>query len=93
MSVPQLRTPSRRVVKDELQPILAKAGLELPTTLLEDHGAFISSLDDIIASLPDDKSILPYPDLTKYPRTDIHVPEDNELGAWATKVESTELAI
>ncbi|KAI2777994.1 putative amidase [Daldinia loculata] len=86
MSVPQLRTPSRRVVKDELQPILAKAGLELPTTLLEDHGAFISSLDDIIASLPDDKSILPYPDLTKYPRTDIHVPEDNELGAWATKV-------
>ncbi|OTB18605.1 hypothetical protein K445DRAFT_314483 [Daldinia sp. EC12] len=86
MSVVQLGTPSRIVAEDELRPVLAKGGLKLSGSLVDDYRTLVSSLDAAIASLPDDKSILPYPDLLKYPRTDIHVPEDNELGAWATKV-------
>ncbi|KAK6951548.1 hypothetical protein Daesc_006069 [Daldinia eschscholtzii] len=73
MSVVQLGTPSRIVAEDELRPVLAKAGLELSGPLIDDYRTLVSSLDAAIASLPDDKSILPYPDLLKYPRTDIHV--------------------
>lgn len=80
-----LGTPQGRVA-EELQPLLTKAGLELPNPLVEDYSTLISSLDAAIASLPDDKDVKPYPDLAKYPRTDIHIPEDNEFGAWATKV-------
>ncbi|KAI0100434.1 amidase signature enzyme [Hypoxylon sp. NC0597] len=86
MSVVQLGTPDKRVTEDELRPLATKAGLKLSEPLLEDYSVLISALDAAIASLPDDKSVLPRPDLTKYPRTDIHIPEDNELGAWATKV-------
>ncbi|KAI1138381.1 amidase signature enzyme [Hypoxylon sp. FL0543] len=86
MSVVQLATPGRRVTEDELRPVAAKAGLKLSEPLLENYSTLISALDAAIASLPDDKGVLPRPDLTKYPRTDIHIPEDNELGAWATKV-------
>ncbi|KAI0378488.1 amidase signature enzyme [Hypomontagnella monticulosa] len=86
MSVVQLGIPSNKVTEDDLRPIFAKAGLELSEPLLGDFSTLISSLDAAIESLPDDKEVLPRPDLTKYPRTDIHIPEDNELGAWATKV-------
>ncbi|KAI2607794.1 amidase signature enzyme [Hypoxylon sp. NC1633] len=86
MSVVQLGTPQNRVTEEELRPVLAEAGLELSEPLLGDFSTLISSLEAAIASLPDGKNVLPYPDLTKYPRTDIHIPEDNEMGAWATKV-------
>ncbi|CAJ2510493.1 Uu.00g133020.m01.CDS01 [Anthostomella pinea] len=74
------------VTGDDLKPLLSKAGLELSAPLLDDFSKLVSSLEDAIASLPDAKSVLPRPDLEKYPRTDIHIPEDNEMGAWATKV-------
>ncbi|KAI1377085.1 amidase signature enzyme [Hypoxylon crocopeplum] len=86
MSVVQLGTPQQRVTEKELQPVLSQAGLEVSEPLLGDFTTLISSLDAAIASLPDDKDVLPYPDLNKYPRTDIHIPEDTEMGAWATKV-------
>ncbi|KAI1099337.1 amidase signature enzyme [Jackrogersella minutella] len=86
MSVVHLGTPDRRVSEDELRPVITKAGLELSEPLLENFSTLVSALDAAIASLPDDRSVLPRPDLTKYPRTDIHIPEDNDLGAWATKV-------
>ncbi|OTB02573.1 hypothetical protein M426DRAFT_194189 [Hypoxylon sp. CI-4A] len=86
MSVVQLGTAQKRVTEDELRPVVTKAGLKLSDPLLDNYSTLISTLDAAIASLPDDKDVLPRPDLTKYPRTDIHIPEDNELGAWATKV-------
>ncbi|KAL7624933.1 hypothetical protein AAE478_004147 [Parahypoxylon ruwenzoriense] len=86
MSVVQLEVTNSMIAEEELQPILAKAGLELPKSLLEDYGTLISGLETAIAALPDDKDVIPRPDLAKYPRTDVHIPEDNELGAWATKV-------
>ncbi|KAI8957046.1 putative amidase [Daldinia sp. FL1419] len=86
MTATQSEILSKGVTQDELQPILAKAGLELPSPLLQDYCTLVSSFDTAIASLPDDKSVLPHPDLVKYPRADIHIPKDTELGAWATKV-------
>ncbi|KAI4864961.1 amidase signature enzyme [Hypoxylon rubiginosum] len=82
----QLGTTEHQVTEEDLQPILTKAGLELSDPLLQDYSTLLSGLDAAIASLPDDKAVKPHPDLTKYPRTDIHIPDDNEFGAWATKV-------
>ncbi|KAI0003565.1 amidase signature enzyme [Xylariaceae sp. FL0662B] len=86
MSVVQLGSAAEKVTGEELKPLLVKAGLELSPPLLEDYTTLMSSLEAAISALPDDKSVLPRPDLEKYPRTDIHIPEDNEFGAWATKV-------
>ncbi|KAI1774433.1 amidase signature enzyme [Hypoxylon cercidicola] len=83
--VVQLGTPENQVTAEDLQPILAKAGLELSKPLLQDYSTLLSGLDAAIASLPDDKAVKPYPDLVKYPRT-VHTLDDNEFGAWATKV-------
>ncbi|KAI1204606.1 amidase signature enzyme [Annulohypoxylon truncatum] len=82
----QVATTGKKVSEDELRPIITKAGLELSEPLLENFSTLISSLDKAISALPDDKSVLPRPNLAKYPRTDVHIPEDNDLGAWATKV-------
>lgn len=79
------KTEKNRVSEDDLRPVVTKAGLELSEPLLENFSTLISSLDKAISSLPDDKDVFPRPDLVKYPRTDIHIPEDNDQGAWATK--------
>ncbi|KAI0517468.1 putative amidase [Xylaria bambusicola] len=86
MSLIQLESGPNRVVGDDLKPILKKAGLDLSESLVEDYSTLLTSFEAAIDSLPDDRKVQPRPDLDKYPRKDIHVPEDNESGAWATKV-------
>lgn len=63
---------------------MSKAGLKVEDT--EDYSALLGVLEDAIAKLGDDKELMPRPDLSKYPRTDVHVPKDTEGGGWATKV-------
>lgn len=46
----------------------------------------MSALEDSIAQLRDDKDLMPRPDLAKYPRTDVHIPEDTDGGGWAIRV-------
>ncbi|KAI0124019.1 putative amidase [Xylariales sp. AK1849] len=86
MSVLKIHSGVAAVTTDDLRPILSKAGLQLSDTLIEDFSTLLSGLDASIASLADDKPGLLRPDMGKYPRTDIHVPEDTEGGGWATKV-------
>lgn len=86
MSVISLGTGPATVKEDDLKPILSKAGLTLSDALIGDYATLLSGLESAIASLADDRSLLPKPDLSKYPRTDIHIPEDTEGGGWATKV-------
>ncbi|KAI1076636.1 amidase signature enzyme [Whalleya microplaca] len=86
MSVVKLGSGGVKVTGDDLKPLLAKAGLELSPPLVEDYTTLLSSLEAAISAIPDDKTVLPRPDLEKYPRTDIHIPDDTEFGAWATKV-------
>ncbi|KAI1499578.1 amidase signature domain-containing protein [Biscogniauxia marginata] len=88
MSLAPIKSGSFKVTDGDLKLLLSKAGLELSSSLLNDFSSLVSNLGASIEALPDDKTVLPRPDLTKYPRTNIHVPnpEDNDLGAWATKV-------
>ncbi|KAI0598799.1 amidase signature domain-containing protein [Biscogniauxia sp. FL1348] len=88
MSLVVSKTGGVKVTKEDLKPLLSKAGLELSAPLLDDFSVLVSNLEASIEALPDDKTALPRPDLAKYPRSDIHVPraEDNPLGAWAVKV-------
>ncbi|KAI0548629.1 putative amidase [Xylaria curta] len=77
---------SVKITGKELTPILQGAGLELSDSHVEQYSALLTSFESAIESLPNDREVQPRPDLVNYPRTDIHVPEDNDHGAWATKV-------
>ncbi|KAI1749707.1 putative amidase [Xylaria castorea] len=86
MSAAQMKSGSMKVTGEELKPVIKKAGLELTESLVEDFSALLTSFEAAVDSLPDDGLIQPRPDLEKYPRTDIRIPEDTEGGGWATKV-------
>ncbi|KAI1345448.1 putative amidase [Xylaria sp. FL0043] len=86
MSLIKLESGSVKVTDKELQPLLQKAGLELSESLVDEFSILLTGFEAAIDSLPDDRLVEPRPDLERYPRNDIHVPEDNESGAWATKV-------
>ncbi|KAI1120428.1 putative amidase [Nemania abortiva] len=86
MALVQLQSGSVEVTGEGLKPVLTKAGLELAEPLLKDFSALLTSFEAAVDSLPDDRPVQPRPDLEKYPRTNVHIPEDNEFGAWATKV-------
>ncbi|KAI0967545.1 putative amidase [Xylaria arbuscula] len=86
MSLIQLKKSSITVTSEELKPVLKKAGLELDESLLDEFSTLLTGYEAAIDSLPDDRQIQPQPDLKKYPRENIHVPEDTEFGAWATRV-------
>ncbi|ORY70901.1 amidase signature enzyme [Pseudomassariella vexata] len=88
MSVVQPQDGITVVTGEDLRPLLSKAGLQLSEKLLEDYTTLLSGLEGAIASLPDDTSFLPKPDLSKYPRTDINIPspEESDGGGWATRV-------
>lgn len=86
MSAVEMKSGSAQVTTEQLKAVVGKAGLELTEPLLDGFSALLTSLDAAVASLPDDGPVQPRPDLQKYPRSDIHIPEDTEFGAWATKV-------
>lgn len=75
-----------KVTADDITGLVSKAGLKLEDGHEQDYGVLLSIMEDTIASLSDDKILMPRPDLSKYPRTDIHIPKDSEGGGWATKV-------
>jgi len=77
-----------KVSVDEITGLAAKAGLKLEEGHAEDYSIMTSELEDLVASLGDDKLLFPKPDLTKYPREHVHIPEpkDADGGGWATKV-------
>jgi amidase len=86
MSVVQVDAAAPKVAVEDVLSVASKGGLKLSDQMAEDFVTLVSGLESVIASLPDDSCVVPVPDLSKYPRTDIHVPEDNELGGWAAKV-------
>ncbi|GAW27371.1 putative amidase signature enzyme protein [Rosellinia necatrix] len=86
MSLIQLESGVMQVTGEALKPVLKKAGLKLDESLIQDYSTLLSSFEAAVGSLADDGPVQPRPDLEKYPRTDIHVPQDTEFGAWVTKV-------
>lgn len=73
---------------DEITSLATKAGLKLEEGHAEDYSIMTTEFEDLVASLGDDKLLFPKPDLTKYPREHVHVPEpkDTDGGGWATRV-------
>lgn len=74
-----------KVSLDEITGLVSGAGLKLEDGHVEDYSVLLSEMEDAIAKLGDDQELLPRPDLSKYPRTDVQVPKDTEGGGWAIK--------
>lgn len=74
----------------DITDIASKAGLKLEDGHAEGYSAMTNAFEGLVASLGDDKALFPIPDLSKYPRTDIHIPDpkDSDGGGWATRVSS-----
>lgn len=75
-----------KVTVDDVTDLVSRAGLKFEDGHANDYSVLLGDMEDTIASLGDDKDLMPRPDLSKYPRTDIHVPQDTEGGGWAIKV-------
>lgn len=76
---------SAEVTAGDITGLVSKAGLKLEDGHDQDYSVLMSALEDSIAQLGDDQALMPRPDLSKYPRTHVHVPQDSEGGGWATK--------
>lgn len=79
------------VTAADITDLASKAGLKLKDGHAEGYSAMTNVFEDLVASLGDDKVLFPRPDLSKYPRTDIHIPNprDTDGGGWATRVSSS----
>lgn len=75
-----------KVTAEQITDLASRAGLKLQDGHAKDYCALTNWFEGLVAALPDDQDLLPRPDLTLYPRVDVHVPEDTEGGGWATKV-------
>lgn len=75
-----------KATADHVADLVSKAGLELDDAHIQEYSTLLGQFDDIVAQLGDDKALFPRPDLTKYPRTDVYIPKDNNKGGWATMV-------
>lgn len=78
-----------KVTANDITDLVSKAGLKIEDGHDQDYSVLLSTMEDSIAALTDDQILMPRPDLSKYPRTDIHIPKDSEGGGWATKVSSS----
>lgn len=88
MSIVRVDAEAPRVALEDAVSIAAKGGIKLSDQMATDFVTLVSGLEAVISNLPDDSCVIPIPDLKKYPRTDIQVPQDNDLGGWAAKVRS-----
>lgn len=77
---------SAKVTVEAITDLVSRAGLKFEDAHTRDYSILMSQFEDVVAQLGDDKELFPRPDLSKYPRTDIYIPEDTNKGGWATKV-------
>lgn len=80
-----------KVSVDSVSDLVSKAGLTFDDAHIKEYTSLLGQFDDLVAQLGDDKELFPRPDLSKYPRTDVHIPEDNNKGGWATMVSGLSL--
>lgn len=79
---------STKVTAEQVTDLASKAGLKLKDGHAEDYSILTNVFEEALAKLPDDQELMPRPDLSKYPRTDVKIPTgaETEGGGWATKV-------
>ncbi|OAP56014.1 hypothetical protein AYL99_10166 [Fonsecaea erecta] len=69
----------------EVRALVKAAGLSLSDSAIEDWRSLLGSLEDCAQLVFEEDDGLPKPDPELYIRTDIHIPEDNNKGGWATR--------
>ncbi|KAF2087641.1 putative amidase, partial [Saccharata proteae CBS 121410] len=71
---------------EDVNHLAGRAGISIPEAHVEDFRLLLGGFDSIVESiLSADDGVTPV-DTDRYPRTDIHVPDDTDKGGWATKV-------
>lgn len=85
MSVVTLGKDAKSVPTEEVNDLIAKAGLTAPGNHVEDWGVMLGAMEQSIKSVLDEEDYTPKVDLDKYPRTNIQIPkyEDSNKGGWA----------
>ncbi|KAL1889950.1 hypothetical protein Sste5346_008528 [Sporothrix stenoceras] len=79
-------TDEARLIRPEVvTSLLDENNLVLPDDQINDFRVLLSALDEAAQHMLSFDDYQPTVDLEKYPRTDIHVPEDTCGGGWATK--------
>lgn len=77
------------MVKIPLAELAAKHGLRIPVHQQEDWAKMLQALEETVQEVSAMDDYLPPLDLQRYPRIDVHVPDDTVNGGWALKVSST----
>ena len=85
MSVVTLGKDAAKFPNDKVKSLCSNAGLSIPEKHVDDFATLLGALDQSIKKMLDEEDYIPEVDLNKYPRSDIHIPEDTDKGGWATK--------
>jgi amidase len=85
MSVVSLGKNAKSIPTDEVDSLCKKAGLTAPKSHIDDWATLLGALDQSVQFVLGEEDYVPKVDLDKYPRTDVHIPNDTSKGGWATK--------
>ena len=85
MSVVSLGKDAPAFEHNEVVSLASKAGISVPEQHIDDFAKLLGAFDQSIKTMLEEEDYIPKPDLTKYPRSDIHIPDDTDKGGWATK--------
>ncbi|KAH7394843.1 amidase signature domain-containing protein [Pyrenochaeta sp. MPI-SDFR-AT-0127] len=79
---------SSKVPASTVKDLTATTGLRLSNSLVNDFCGLLEVFEDGLQNVFAQDHDLPVPDLSKYPRTDIHIPaneKESDKGGWATR--------
>lgn len=88
MSVVTLGADAPKLSPEEVATLSFKSGLKIKDNHVDDFARLLGALDQSVKEVLSDEDYYPKPDLNKYTRNDIHIPENAEQsdkGGWATK--------
>ncbi|KAK7202605.1 amidase signature enzyme [Myxozyma melibiosi] len=72
--------------EDKLDKVAKSLGVTIPKKDANAYQILLSGLEDLAKVIEDEEDYLPYVDLERFPRENVHQPETNEYNAWAYKV-------
>lgn len=85
MSVVSLGKHAPTLPHDEVATLASTAGITISDKHVDDFAKLLGAFEQTVDGLLAEEDYVPNVDLDKYPRTDIHVPNDTDKGGWATK--------
>ncbi|KIJ54161.1 hypothetical protein M422DRAFT_775353 [Sphaerobolus stellatus SS14] len=83
-----LKIPVQSPINPKIvQKTVGKIGVKIPDHLVEDYTTTLASAQQAMEKVLAMDDFFPIPDLTRFPRTDVHLPsnEENPLNGWAWK--------